>query len=77
MQAEGVYVGAQFEDTQQHDMKTMEAETQRQLLTLQPQSGSKEQWVLMLSLLSSFYSVQELSPWNGVLQVQGCYSYLS
>lgn len=34
----------QFEDTHQHVKKIMEAETWKQLVTLRPQSGSKEQW---------------------------------
>lgn len=37
----------------------------KQVLTLCPPSGSREQWVLVLSSPSPFYSVQRPSPWSG------------
>lgn len=48
----------------------------RQLLAWHPYSGSKERWMLVLSPLSAFYSVQDPSPWDAAAHIRVGYCYL-
>lgn len=40
-------------------------------VTLYPQPGKREQWILLLYLIPSFYSVQNPNQWNGNAHIQG------
>lgn len=40
-------------------------------VTLYPQPGKREQWILLLYLVPSFYSVQDPSQWNCSTHIQG------
>lgn len=54
-----------------------DAQDMRQLVRRHPQSGSRERWMLGLSSLSLFQSVQDLSLWDGMAHMQGEPSLLS
>lgn len=40
-------------------------------VTLYPQPGKRKQWILLLYLVPSFYSVQDPNQWNSSTHIQG------
>lgn len=69
------YSNSQSEDPVQCVVEVMVAgKSVRWTVTSQPQSGNREQWMLVLSFLFPSYSVWDSSPWNNAALTQGGWS---